>query len=278
EIVFGSVVSGRPAELEGIENMVGLFINTIPVRIKVDGKETPRRLLNKLHQDSIQSTGYHFSSLADIQSLSSLGKDLINNIIIFENYARKDDQEMLTDIVYENSETFEQTNYNLNIVVVPATDFLKIEFKYNSSVYHSSAITNSLLHFHNLLNRFRTFPDVEVSEMDYLGPEEEELLLKNFNSTEIVYPEETIVSLFEEQVNSCANSVALIYDDVKLSYNDLNTESNRLAHYLRNHYNIRSNDLVCIELPRNEKMIVSILGILKSEGAYVPIDVNYPQE
>ncbi|BEV02803.1 amino acid adenylation domain-containing protein [Chryseobacterium gambrini] len=278
DVVFGSVVSGRPADLEGVENMIGLFINTIPVRVSFDKDETPRSLLNKLHQDSIQSTGNHFSSLAEIQSLSSLGKDLINNIIIFENYVRKEDQEMLTGIVYENTEAFEHTNYNLNIVVIPNTDSLHIEFRYNSSVYDTSAVTSILLHFQNIMNSFRDSLDLQVSEITYLGAEERNLVLKGFNTTEAFYPSETILSLFAKQVNHIPNHTALISDYVKLTYNELNSESNQLVHYLQEKYAITANDLIAIQLPRNEKMIISILGVLKSRGAYVPIDMNHPQE
>ncbi len=278
DVVFGSVVSGRPADLEGVENMVGLFINTIPVRVSFDKDETPRSLLNKIHQDSIQSTGNHFSSLAEIQSLSSLGKELINNIIIFENYVRKEDQEMLTGIVYENTEAFEHTNYNLNIVVIPNTDSLHIEFRYNSSVYDTSAVSSILLHFQNIMNSFRDSPDVQVSEIAYLGAEERNLVLKGFNTTEVFYPSETILSSFAKQVNHIPNQIALISDDIKLTYNELNSESNQLVYYLQEKYAITTNDLIAIQLPRNEKMIISILGVLKSGGAYVPIDMNHPQE
>ncbi|WP_048508969.1 non-ribosomal peptide synthetase, partial [Chryseobacterium angstadtii] len=278
EVVFGAVVSGRPADLEGVENMVGLFINTIPVRVSVERDETPRSLLNKLHQDSIQSTGKHFSSLAEIQSLSSLGKKLINNIVIFENYVKKEDQETLTDIIYENTQAFEHTNYNFNIVVIPDTDSLHIEFRYNSSVYDTSSVASLLLHFHNIMNSFRASPDTQVSEINYLGAEEKELVLKGFNATEVLYPSETILNLFEKQVHHSPNHTALQSGNVKLTYEELNAESNQLAHYLREKYAVTANDLIAIQLPRNEKMIVSILGILKSGGAYVPIDMTHPQE
>ncbi|KFF15391.1 non-ribosomal peptide synthetase, partial [Chryseobacterium sp. JM1] len=277
DVVFGSVVSGRPADLEGVESMVGLFINTIPVRVSFDRDETPRSLLNKLHQDSIQSTGNHFSSLAEIQSLSSLGKELINNIIIFENYVRKEDQEM-TGLVYENTQGFEHTNYNLTIVVIPNTDSLHIEFKYNSSVYDTSAVASLLLHFHNIMNSFRTSPDRQVSEISYLGAEERNLVLKGFNTTEVFYPSETILNLFAKQVNHSPNHTALISDDVRLNYAELNSEANQLAHYLQKKYAVMANDLIAIQLPRTEKMIVSILGVLKSGGAYVPIDRAHPPE
>ncbi|WP_027388581.1 non-ribosomal peptide synthetase, partial [Chryseobacterium gregarium] len=281
EVVFGSVVSGRPAELEGIENMVGLFINTIPVRVNLDKSDTPRSLLEKIHQDSIQSTGYHFTGLAEIQSFSSLGKELINNIIIFENYARQDANEDLSimGLVGQDVDTFEQTSYDFNIVAVPGDHNLLIDFKYNSSVFYPSFVKSLVEHFKSLIGQFATFPDLAINNLSYLSTNEVKELLEDFSGTEVLYSSEnTVVNLFEEQVNNCAHSLAIESGLTKLNYADLNIESNRLAHYLRDHHNIRTNDLVCIQLPRDEKMIISILGILKSGGAYVPIDMNYPQE
>ncbi|WP_172284689.1 condensation domain-containing protein, partial [Chryseobacterium sp. LAM-KRS1] len=280
EIVFGSVVSGRPAELEGIENMVGLFINTIPVRIKVDGKETPRSLLNKLHQDSIQSTGYHFNSLAEIQSLSSLGKDLINNIIVFENFAKYDDQTSAEEagLMHKKAEAFDQNNYDFNIVVVPTADSLKIEFRYNSSVFYSSSIMTLVSHFKNVLNEFTISADQFFSDIEYLGAEEKNLLLNDFNATELVYPSNgTIISLFEDQVSLTPNNIAVVFDDLSLSYTELNEKASSLALQLQSAYGIKKGDQVGVMLNRGENQIVSILGILKLGAVYVPIDANLPE-
>ena len=279
EVVFGSVVSGRPAELEGVEHMVGLFINTIPVRVVVDHTDTSRSLLSKIHQDSIRSTRYHFGSLAEIQSLSSLGKELINNLVIFENYVRQESSDSVAGLNSKQTETFEHTNYDFNIVVIPESSSLQIEFRYYSSVYNSSAVTSSLAHFDYMMYSFMHSPDVVLSEVDYLGEKERTMLLDDFNATDVFYPEEeTIVGLFEKQVEKTPEDTALVYEGVRLRYKELNEESNLLAHYLIDKYNIQGDDLICIQLPRSERMIIAILGILKSGGAYVPIDPEYPTE
>ncbi|MET3038613.1 condensation domain-containing protein, partial [Chryseobacterium sp. NRRL B-14859] len=90
DVVFGSVVSGRPGSLEGIEDMVGLFINTIPVRVRGSADTLFSEAVLKLHFESISSTGYHYSQLADIQNESGLGKDLFDHILIYENYPVQD--------------------------------------------------------------------------------------------------------------------------------------------------------------------------------------------
>ncbi|WP_375191170.1 amino acid adenylation domain-containing protein [Chryseobacterium sp.] len=283
DVVFGAVVSGRPPEIEGIENMVGLFINTIPVHIKVSKEDTPRSLLEKVHQDSIQSTGYHFNSLAQIQLLSPLGKDLIKNIIVFENYLKNEEanaeSSSTAGLASENVESFDHSNYDFNFVVTPDKDCLHIEFRYNSSVFYSEGVTNLVSHFKKVLSHFITSADISLSEINYLVDGEREKILKSFNNTSTSYPEEkTLVNLFEEQVEKTPDNAAVFYEGTELNYAELNALSNQLGHYLRDQYAIQSDDLICIKLPRSERMIISILGILKSGGAYVPIDIDYPQE
>ncbi|MDN4012927.1 amino acid adenylation domain-containing protein, partial [Chryseobacterium gambrini] len=279
EIIFGAVVSGRPAEIDNIEHMVGLFINTIPVRISVKNDDTPYSLLKKVHQDSIQNTEYHFNSLAEVQSLSPLGKDLLSNIIIFENYVKQDVSNTSNlGLIDENVDTFEQTNYDFNIVVVPGRNNLSVYFKYNASVFYESLVKSLVSHFKHLLGQFVACPDQQINNFSYLSTSEVKELLDDFNETEISYPsEETIVSLFESQVANTPDNIAVVFGDINLSYQELNKQSNQLAHYLSEKYDIKCDDLICIQLPRSEKMIISILGVLKSGGAYVPIDNDYPQ-
>ncbi|WP_202704568.1 AMP-binding protein, partial [Flavobacterium sp. UGB4466] len=103
--------------------------------------------------------------------------------------------------------------------------------------------------------------------------------LFTFNDTAAVYPKDkTIVDLFEEQVEKTPDHVAIVFENKELTYRELNERSNQLAHYLMDNYSIQPDDLIGIQLERSEWMIVSILGVLKSGGAYVPIDPQYPEE
>src|SRR5690606_186683 len=99
------------------------------------------------------------------------------------------------------------------------------------------------------------------------------------NATSVDYPiDKTIVDLFEEQVMETPDNVAVVFGDEELTYRELNQKANQLAGYLRDRYEIKPDDLVGIKLDRSEQMIVYILGVLKSGAAYVPIDINYPEE
>ena len=108
---------------------------------------------------------------------------------------------------------------------------------------------------------------------------EKHQLLEEFNDTATDYPKEkTLVDLFEEQAKESGDRVAVVFGNRELIYKELNELSNRLGHYLRSRYGIKADDLVGIKLERSEWMIVAILGVLKSGGAYVPIDPDYPAE
>ncbi|MDN4032067.1 AMP-binding protein, partial [Chryseobacterium gambrini] len=209
---------------------------------------------------------------AEVQSLSPLGKDLLSNIIIFENYVKNEPNEN-----FENIKVFDQSNYNFTLVVEPYEDYLHIDFEYNASVY-SSYIKVLVSHFKNTLNQFKTHINTPLSEIDYLTFEAREELLKHFNSTLVLYPEDkTIVSLFEDQISLTPDSTAVVFEDIRLSYAELNAKASCLAHQLKDTYGIKKGDQVGVMLNRGENQIISILGILKLGAIYVPIDANLPK-
>ncbi|WP_027388228.1 non-ribosomal peptide synthetase [Chryseobacterium gregarium] len=287
DAVFGAVVSGRPPELEDVENMVGLFINTVPVRVKYKKENTVKEFFHELHTQSIQSSPYHYSNLSDIQTISGLGSNMINNIIVFENYPVQDsivesyiENENSSSIEeIKNVEVVDETNYYFLITVFPSEDAVVLDIKYDASAFDTVLMDNIESHFSNLLKNIFVDADKKIFEMDYLSLAEKKHLLEDFNNKEVNYPsEENIISLFESQVTTNPDHVAVVFEETKLTYWELNQQSNQLAHYLREKYNIKRDDLICIQLPRSEKMIISILGILKSGGAYVPIDNDYPQD
>ncbi|HLP47615.1 MAG TPA: condensation domain-containing protein, partial [Candidatus Kapabacteria bacterium] len=139
DVVFGAVVSGRPSELEGVESMVGLFINTIPVRIRVEEKMKFYQLLQQVQSEALAAESYHFHPLAEIQSISPLKQNLIDHLFIFENYpiteqiqgfGRGKNKSYKTSLKLANVEVFEQTNYDFNIVL-SGVEQLRITFQYN---------------------------------------------------------------------------------------------------------------------------------------------------
>ncbi|MFP7658467.1 amino acid adenylation domain-containing protein, partial [Chryseobacterium proteolyticum] len=288
DVVFGAVVSGRPGELSDVEKMVGLFINTIPVRVQYKKEETAKKFLQKLHSENLVSTSHHYLNLSEVQSESDLGMDLINHLMVFENYLIQESiGEELKDLYDEKEdkititgiEAFEQSNYDFNIIVLPLESSLRIDFNYNSAVFESHHIENICNHFSNIAEQFSRVEELPLEEIDYLSSEEKNKLLLDFNDTAVDYlQDKPVIELFEEQVLKTPDNVAVICEQTNLTYKELNQQANQLGSYLKENFGIKPNDLVGIKLERNEHMIVAVLGVLKSGGAYIPIDPSYPKE
>jgi len=284
DVVFGTVVSGRPAEVEGVEGIIGLFINTIPVRVRTNDTTTVRELLQELHQASIDGTTHHYTQLAQIQSEHSPGQELMSHILVFENYpvqkmiaqdmeAHQGDNQGLSLL---SSNNYEQTSYDFNVIVMPGDDFV-IRFSHNANAHNAENIGRVKSQFLKVISEVLRNPDMLVNEVEYLGEAEKKQILEVFNNTTVAYPREAnIVSLFEEQVTKTPDKTALIFGGNALTYNQLNEQVNRLAACLLDGRTIQPGDCIGILLPKSDLMLVAILGVLKTGAAYVPIDIENP--
>jgi len=290
DVVFGAVVSGRPAEVEGIEKMVGLFINTVPVRINAGGTKTVKELLRQIQDDAVKSIRYHYTQLAQIQAETGVGSNLLDHLLVYENYPLQDiiEQGMESeqaentatqeDIALVGLTSIEQTNYSLNLILMPGDTFT-IRFNHNTYVYdeqHISLIANHLL---SVFDQVLANPNMLISDINILGEEEKERLLKTFNDTVVTYPaEKTVTQLFEEQVAATPDKPALAIADAVMTYQQLNEVANQIGHFLRTSHNIQPGDIVAIQLPRSHWQILGILGVLKTGAAYLPVDTDAPPE
>jgi len=277
DIVFGTTVSGRAAEIEGVENTVGLFINTIPVRIRYDKNQTLESLLSQVMQNAIEAKAYHHYSLADIQNLTPLKTALINQLMVFENYPISQTKEEEAGFSVENVHNFSQTNYDF-IMVFFTADTISIDIEYNSLKLKKERIEHIQNAFIKLIDTAIKQPTIKVTDINILSPKEE-AQIESLNIPHTPYPKDkSIIELFEAQVAKTPNATALIYQDRVLSYQELNQKANALGHYLRSNYAIQPDTIIPIMMNRSEWMIIAILGILKSSGAYLPIDPEYPDE
>ncbi len=281
DVAFGAVVSGRPATIEGVEEMVGLFINTVPVRVTFDPGDTIAVLLQRLQQQLLEIEPYHYHPLAEIQSYSSLGRNLIDHVLVFENYpiARKVENNSTggnrIDAI-SNVQVAEQNNYNYNLMIIPGEEIM-IRLEFNANMYDHAVMERVLLHFKQIAEQVMTDADVLVADVSMLTAEEEHRVLYGFNETQANYPnDKTIIDLFEEQVNVTPDNVAVIYEDRSITYQTLQEQSDKIAFYLQEVAKVEPGDLVGLMLERSEFLIPFIFGILKSGAAYVPIDPHYP--
>ncbi|WP_426094745.1 amino acid adenylation domain-containing protein [Flavobacterium sp. DSR2-3-3] len=284
DVVFGSVVSGRPGELSGVEDMVGLFINTIPVRLQYINDDTPKSLLKQIQSEAIKSVSHHYMNLSDVQSQSTLGGEMIKNLMVFENYFVKEANENSVEeqdkqrISVEEVKTFEQTNYDFTIIVNPSNVELKVDFSYNSGVFDEESIETLSHHFLKIVEQFTKDDEVKLGEIDYVTEEEKQKILFDFNDTGLEFPKDkTIIELFEEQVKETPDNIAISFNDCNLTYRKLDDLVGKMSNFLLTNLQIERGELVAIKLERSEYLIVSILAVLKTGAAYVPVDINYPE-
>ncbi|WP_156897729.1 condensation domain-containing protein, partial [Paenibacillus massiliensis] len=282
DAVFGSVVSGRPADIPGMEHMVGLFINTIPVRIRGGAEDSFAELMKGTQQQALRSQAYETYPLYEIQALTEQKQDLINHILVFENYPVEQQVEQLgegaeSDFAISNAGMVEQTNYDFNLVVMPQ-EAMKIRFEYNAGLYDRSAVERIQGHLVHLLEQVAANPELRVNELAIVTEPERRQILDIWGDTTVAYPsEQTIHGLFEAQAELTPEQPALFCEGEQLTYRELNERANRLARMLRNE-GVTKDQLVGLMTERSVDMIVGIFAILKAGGAYVPIDPTYPEE
>uniref|UniRef100_UPI0013DFAFD6 non-ribosomal peptide synthetase n=1 Tax=Paenibacillus xylaniclasticus TaxID=588083 RepID=UPI0013DFAFD6 len=282
DVVFGSVVSGRPSELDGIETMVGLFINTVPVRIRSSKVQTFAQLLQQVQRDQLTSSGHEYFPLHEIQSLTPLKGKLIQQIMVFENYpvehgVQQSVQNLGLGFEVDKLTVQEQTNYHFYVSIQPGRS-LNIFLRYNGEIYDAEDITRIGKHFCEVLHNIARNPDQLISEIGILTDGEKHQLLNVFNATEAPYTKEkTLHQMFEEQVERTPDRIAVVSETEQVTYRELNARANRLARKLRKR-GVKADNRVGLLAERSVEMIVGIFGILKAGGAYVPIDPSYPQE
>ncbi|WP_155983870.1 non-ribosomal peptide synthetase, partial [Paenibacillus sp. 1-18] len=282
DVVFGSVVSGRPGDIPGVERMIGLFINTIPVRVQSEKGEAFVELMKRTQRQALASNAYDAFPLYEIQALTEQKQDLINHIMVFENYPVEQQVEQLGSdgqdkFTISNVVATEQTNYDLNVVVMPG-EGIKIRFMYNALSFDQRGIERLHGHFARLLEQISLNPSVRVEELELVTAAEKQQITGEYNDTASAYPRnQTLQKLFEEQAERTPDHIAVALGHQSLTYRELNEKANRLAHTLRD-AGVKPDEPVGILTERSLDMITGTLAILKAGGAYVPVDPQYPED
>ncbi|MFD3262321.1 condensation domain-containing protein, partial [Paenibacillus lentus] len=239
DAVFGSVVSGRPPELPDVESIVGLFINTVPVRLTSDSDDTFARTVAAFQESILQTRSYDYYPLYEIQSDSSLKEGLFDHIIAFENFPvsaeveSKSNDKWLGFTVEAESESFEQTNYDFNLIVIPG-EHLRLKVLYNEEAIAVERVRQILQHYIHILEQVAARPEMRLSEIEVATPTERQQLAFDFNATEKEYSRNLCLhEPFERQAEQHPNRVALCMDGQEMTYGELNRRANQLAHHLQ---------------------------------------------
>jgi amino acid adenylation domain-containing protein/non-ribosomal peptide synthase protein (TIGR01720 family) len=273
DVVFGTTVSGRPHDLPGVESMVGLFINTLPVRINADIKLPLSSWLQNLHARQVAREEYAYTPLAKIQQWSDLPAktDLFQSFFVLENYPLDADMSF-PGLQIEAPRNVGRTNYPLLFMVIPGQT-LTLKFQYQSAFFSADTIQQYWHSFLHIIQGFVADTQQQIAHFNTLNATEiRQLAALNPVAT---YPVNTLHGLFEIQAAQRPDAVAVVFEQQHLSYAELNARANRVAHYLIAQ-GVRADSLVGICVERSLDMVIGLLGILKAGGAYVPLDPHYP--
>ncbi|HYS04987.1 MAG TPA: amino acid adenylation domain-containing protein [Candidatus Dormibacteraeota bacterium] len=276
DVLFGGVVSGRPVELAGSETMVGLFLNTLPVRVRLPGRRRVAEWLRGLQEAQVEMRQYEYTSLVQVQQWSDVprGTPLFESIFVFENYPL--DRELLEragDLEIRDLRAAEWTHYPLNVVVPPESE-PSIQISYDARRFHASAIRRMLGHLEALLEGIAADPGRRLCDLPMLTTSER-VWLEERDPPRRVTTEGCLHERFETQAERSPGTIAVVSGSVRLTYDDLNRRANRLARRLRDR-GVGPETRVAICLPRSIELIVAMLAVLKAGGAYVPLDPGYP--
>jgi amino acid adenylation domain-containing protein len=282
DIVFGATVSGRPSDLPNIDRMVGLFINTLPVRLQISGQEKLIPWLKTLQSQQFEQEPYTYYSLADIQKNSDIppNMSLFESLLVFENYpvnSSKNTSEKTLEIT--DIRCLERTNYPLTVVIIPNRE-LSGRIVYDTRRFEAETIERMIGHLQTLLAGMANHPELSLSEFSLLTKTEKEQLILAENQNDALIKNidyQSVHRLFEKQVEKTPNAIAISYKNEQLTYQELNQRANQLAHYLQ-FLGIKLEDKIGVCIERSPLMAIAILGILKAGGAYVPLDAAYPVE
>ncbi|MEH2154008.1 amino acid adenylation domain-containing protein [Nostoc sp.] len=278
EVLFGATVSGRPPTLSGVESMVGLFINTLPVRVKIPTVKPLWQWLRQLQTQQVERSQYSWCPLVEIQAVSEIPAELplFESIVVFENYPH--DTSLSNpggSIQITKRRVIEQTNYPLTVIAVPGQE-LSLRILYDGSRFDGETINRMMGHLMTLLEGMVTNIEQTVGEISMLTAAEQRQFLV-WNDTQVDYPHKCIAQLFEEQVERTPDAVAVSFQSQQLTYQQLNCQANKLAHHLQN-LGVKPEVRVGIWVERSLSMVIGLLAILKAGGAYVPLDPRSPQE
>ncbi|QMU77054.1 amino acid adenylation domain-containing protein [Streptacidiphilus sp. PB12-B1b] len=276
DIVFGATASGRPPEIPGIENIVGLLINTIPVRVHINPTEPLTTLLTRIQEQQAALTPYHYLGLPAIQRQAGLG-ELFDTSTVFQN-APWDERALRTaglDISVHDHEDPPVIHYPLSLAVFPGPE-LRFEVDYRPDLFDAETAQRLAERMQRLLELVAADPGRLVGRIDVLSAKER-AQLQGWNETGASVPDATMAELFERQVARDGGAVALVCEGARLSYREVDDRANRLARELAAG-GVGPEVRVALALPRGVDWVVSVLAVLKAGGAFVPIDLAYPPE
>ncbi|WP_374229942.1 amino acid adenylation domain-containing protein, partial [Rhodococcus sp. F64268] len=277
DVVFGTTVSGRPADLPGVESMVGLFINTLPVRVRLGDSATTEELLQRIQVDQASLLDHHHVGLAEIQQRTGLGA-LFDTLLVYESYPvdRSGIAEAgsIDGLVVAGVNTRDATHYPLTVAVT-AEDTVTLGFKYRSDILEVDAVAALANRYLRIIDGILADPAVPVAALPYLDPDEFQDLVRRDGGPAL--PAEPLGELLSTAAARNPDGVALVHDGRAWTYSELDAFSSRLARLLIGR-GLGTEDVVAVGITRSIESVAAVWAVAKTGAAYVPVDPNYPAD
>ncbi|MET9549884.1 amino acid adenylation domain-containing protein [Streptomyces sp. NPDC006627] len=295
DVVFGTTVAGRPPELPGVESTVGLFINTLPVRVQLDPREPVLAMLARLQERQTALMAHQHMGLTEIQAVAGAGSTF-DTMLMFENYPRS--APLLSspspspspgsgvggpgpgreggEVALAQVGSRLGTHYPLAVGVVP-DDCLGVRLTYRPDVFDGRRALHVGRQLARVLDRLAADPALRVGDVDLLETAERTTVLDRWNATDRPVPTGTLGELFEAQARRTPDAPAVIAADRRWTYAQLGRAADRVAHQVRAH-GVRRGDLVGVVMERSADVVAVLLGVSRAGAAFVPVDPAYPAE
>ncbi|MEU8936391.1 amino acid adenylation domain-containing protein, partial [Streptomyces sp. NPDC048409] len=274
DVVFGAVVAGRDPRLPGVENMVGLLINMVPVRVSLDPAQSLLATVEQVQSTQTRLTGHHHLGLARIQQLAGLG-DLFDTSLVFENYPWDEPGEQPRTglrITPDLGRGRDATHYPLTLIAAPGRR-LYLRLDYRDDLFDRATAAGFVDRLIRVLDLVVTDSSRPIGRVDLLSAGERAVVLGV--PAAVVSSGVSLPGLFEGRVAVAPGAVAVVCGGSSLSYGELNERANRLAHVLVGR-GVGPEDVVAVALPRGVELVVAVLAVLKAGAAYLPLDPEYP--
>ncbi|GAA1979897.1 non-ribosomal peptide synthase/polyketide synthase [Kitasatospora viridis] len=286
DVVFGSTVSGRPAELPGVTGMVGLFINTLPTRARIEGGRRVLDWLGELQAAQSEARRHEAVSLAQLQNWSGLpgGTALFESILVFENYPLDGDAPARLGLTVHPERDVEPTSYPLSVVVAPG-EVLTVHLDHDAGAFDRPTVEAMGAGLRTLLAAIAADPERTLAELPLLDAGEQRALLERFSFVDDAPKRfahgrsgpDTVAAAFAAQAARTPDALAVQAGEQRLTYRQLDERANRLAHLLRE-AGAGPERFVALALPRTADLAVALLAVLKSGAGYLPVDPGYPAD
>lgn len=281
DIVIGSPITNR--NRPALESLIGFFVNTLVLRTRLENNPTFRELLAQVRQVALNAYSHQdvpFDQLVEfLQPQRHLSHSPLFQVMFVLQNSPVEKLELpgLSVTQIELDRPTAGATFDLTLSMQEIGSELRGAFEYNANLFDADTIARMVGHFQTLVEAIATNPDECVGQLPLLSAAEQHQLLIEWNHTQTHYPHQCIHQLFEEQVKKTPDAVAVGFGNQQLTYRELNTRANQLAHYLQK-LGVGKETLVGICLERSPNIIVAMLGILKAGGAYLPLDPTYPSD